>query len=105
MLSIILVTLSMIIYGFRLHRRLSSGSLGKYSQYEDPSQRGARIKVLRRINSILVACMVCYVLRAMALGRTAVDYIRVKQQHDHMPCYIYFPLFVWGTFLISVSAA
>jgi hypothetical protein len=103
MLSITLVTLSMIIYGVRLRRRLSSGSLGRYSQYEDPNQRESRIKALRRINSILAVCMFCYILRAMALGRTAIDYIILQEQHDHMPCYIYFPVFVWGTFLVSVS--
>ena len=99
--SILLVMLAMFIYGVRLRNRLSTINAPHY--HEDPIHRTGRQTVLRKINSVLLLCTCCYLLRSFQLARVIVDYILYGEQRDHMSKMLYFFVFLWGTFLLSVS--
>lgn len=97
--SILLVMLAMFIYGVRLRNRLSTGNVPHF--HEDPVHRTGRQTVLRKINSVLLLCTCCYLLRSFQLARVIVDYILYGEQRDHMSKMLYFFVFLWGTFLLS----
>lgn len=97
------------LYSYKLQKRMSDGSINQYvgdviSRVEDPNLRAGRIAALRRIRVTLFICSLCYFVRVIGLMRAAYRHAVLIVPNQNMEQYVYYPLFIWLPYLVSVSS-